>query len=118
MTTHSSILAWRIPWTEAPGWAGATVHGIAKSRTELMIHCVYKCICCVCLVDQLCPTLFYKMDHSPPGSSVYGDSPVKNTGMGCHFLLEGIFLTQGLNPGFLHYRQTLYYLSHQGSQRQ
>ena len=39
----------------------------------------------------------------------------KNTGVGCHFLLLGIFLTQGLNPGLPHYRQMLYYLSHQGS---
>ena len=35
--------------------------------------------------------------------------------MGCHFLFQGIFLTQGLNPGLLHCRQTLYPLSHQGS---
>ena len=35
--------------------------------------------------------------------------------MGCHFLLRGIFPTQGLNPGLLHCRQTLYYLSYQGS---
>ena len=33
MATHSSILAWRIPWTEEPG--GATVHGVAKSWTQL-----------------------------------------------------------------------------------
>ena len=31
MATHSSILAWRIPWTEEPGG----VHGVAKSRTGL-----------------------------------------------------------------------------------
>ena len=31
--THSSILAWKIPWTEEPG--RATVHGVAKSRTQL-----------------------------------------------------------------------------------
>ena len=37
-----------------------------------------------------------------------------STGVGCHFLLQGIFLTQGLNPGLLHCRQRLYYLSHQG----
>ena len=43
------------------------------------------------------------------------DFPVKNTGVGCHFLLQGIFLTQGSNPGLLHCRQTLYPLSHQGS---
>ena len=36
--------------------------------------------------------------------------------MGCHFLLQGIFLTQGLNLGLPHCRQTLYCLSHQGSQ--
>ena len=40
------------------------------------------------------------------------DSPGKNTGVGCHFLLQGIFLTQGSNPGLLHYRQTLSPLSH------
>ena len=34
---------------------------------------------------------------------------------GCHFLLQGIFLTQGSNVGLLHCRQTLYRLSHQGS---
>ena len=33
MATDSSILAWRIPWTEEPG--GATVHGLTKSRTRL-----------------------------------------------------------------------------------
>ena len=35
------------------------------------------------------------MDCSPPGSSVHGDSPGKNTGVGCHVLLQGIFPTQG-----------------------
>ena len=43
------------------------------------------------------------------------DSPGKNTGVGCHSLLQGIFPTQGLNPGLLHCRQIVYYLSHQGS---
>ena len=52
---------------------------------------------------------------SPPGSSVYGDSPGKNIGVGCHALLQGIFPVQGSNPGLLHCRQILYHLSHQGS---
>ena len=39
----------------------------------------------------------------------------KNTGMGCHSLLQGIFPTQGSNPGLPHYRRILYGLSHQGS---
>ena len=41
------------------------------------------------------------------------DFPGKNTGVGCHFLLQGIFLTQGSNLGLLNCRQTLYHLSHQ-----
>ena len=43
------------------------------------------------------------------------DFPGKNTGVGCHFLLQGIFPIQGLNPGLPHCRQMLYNLSHQGS---
>ena len=39
----------------------------------------------------------------------------KSTGVGCHFLLQGIFPTQGSNPGLPDCRQTLYHLSHQGS---
>ena len=41
------------------------------------------------------------------------NSPGKNTGMSCHFLLQEIFQTQGLNPGHLHCRQILYHLRHQ-----
>ena len=54
-------------------------------------------------------------DYSPPGSSVHGDSLGKNTKVGCHALLQGIFPTQGSNPGLPHCRQMLYHLSHQGS---
>jgi len=57
------------------------------------------------------------MDCSPPGFSVHGDSPSKNTGMGCHALLQGIFPTQGLNPGLPQCRQILHCLNHQGSPR-
>ena len=81
------------------------------------------------LVTQLCPTLCGLMDCSPRGSFVHGDSSRKNTGVGCHFLLQGVFPTQGRNlgmeprdlgsscrnSGLLHYRQILYHLSHQGS---
>ena len=42
--------------------------------------------------------------------------PGKSTGVGCHFLLQDIFPTQGLNPGLPHCRQTFYHLSHQRSQ--
>ena len=39
----------------------------------------------------------------------------KSTGVGCHFILQGIFLTRGSNLGLLHCRQILYHLSHKGS---
>ena len=40
------------------------------------------------LVIQSCPTLCDPMDYSSPGSSVHGDYPGKNTGVGCHALLS------------------------------
>ena len=57
------------------------------------------------------------MDCSPQGSSVHGESPGKNTGVGCHALLQGIFPTQGSNPGLPHCRWILYHLSNKGSPR-
>ena len=60
-------------------------------------------------------TLCDPMNCSPPGSSVHGDSPGKNIGVGCHALLQEIFPTQGSNLGLLHCRWILYQLSYQGS---
>ena len=51
------------------------------------------------------------MECSPLGSCPW-DSPGRNTGVDCHFLLQGILLTQGLNPGLLHCTQILYHLSY------
>ena len=68
-------------------------------------------------VTQLCPTLCDPMDCSLPGSSIHGKFHGCGIGVGCHFLLQGIFPTQGLNLGLPHCRQTLYPLSHQGSPR-
>ena len=65
----------------------------------------------VCSGVQSCPTLCNPVECSRPGSSVYGDSPGKNAGVVCHFLLQGIFPTQGSKPSLLyllHYRQSLY----------
>ena len=52
---------------------------------------------------------------TPLWTVVHQNSPGKNTRVGCHSLLQGIFPTQGLNPGPLHCRQILYHLSHQGN---
>ena len=56
------------------------------------------------LVAQSCPTLCNPMDCSPPGSFVHGILHGKNTGVGSHSLLQGIFLTQELNLGLPHCR--------------
>ena len=57
------------------------------------------------LVAQTYPTLCDPMDGSLPGSTVHEI---------LHSLLQGIFPTQGSNPGLLHCRRILYHLSHQG----
>ena len=62
-------------------------------------------------VSQSCLTFCDPIDCSPPGSSVHGIFPGMNTGVGCHFLLQGIFPTQGSNPCLPHCRQTFYHLS-------
>ena len=54
------------------------------------IYVINVCVCAQLLQSSL--TLCDPMDSSPPGSSVHGDSPGKNTGVGCHFLLQGILL--------------------------
>ena len=67
---------------------------------------------------QSCRTLCDHMDCSPPGSLCPRDSPGKNTGMGCHALLQGIFLTQGSNWSLLcllHWQMSSLPQSHWGS---
>ena len=71
------------------------------------------------LVAESCLTLCDPTDCSPPGSSVHGISQARILGWVSHFLLQGIFLTQGSNTSLLcllHCRQILYLLS-QGSKR-
>ena len=54
---------------------------------------------------QSCLILCNSMDFSPPGLLCPWDSPGKNTGVGCHFLLQRIFWIQGWNPRLLFYRR-------------
>ena len=85
---------------------------VEESYALICLFLTWK-FCCVLShsVVQLCNP----MDCSLPGSSVHGDSPGKNTGVGCHALLQGISPTQGSNPDLPHWRWILYCLSHQGS---
>ena len=66
----------------------------------------------ILLITQSCPALCNLVDCSLCSQN----SPGKNTGVGCHSLLQWIFLTQKLNPGLLHCRWILYHLRHQESQ--
>ena len=69
-------------------------------------------------VAQSCLTLCDLMDYSLPGSFVYGILQARILGwVASRSLLQGIFPTQGMNPGLLHCRLILYYLSRQGNTR-
>ena len=74
--------------------------GGEETNLEFAIN-IYILQVCVCYVTSIVSTLSDPMDCSPPGFCVYGDSSGKNTGMVCHALLQGIFLTQGSNPCLL-----------------
>ena len=52
------------------------------------------------------------MAEGAAGADPLWDFPGTSAGVDCHFLLQGIFLTQELNPGLLHGRQILYQLSY------
>ena len=74
------------------------------------------------LVTKLYPTVCDPMGCSLIGSSVHGISqmrilafPGENTGVGCHFLVQGIFPTQGSNPHLLNWQEESLLLSHEGS---
>ena len=80
-------------WKKREGY----ISMLKKNKTDPCLYLRYYAV--LCRVAQSCPTLYDPMDCSPPGSSLHGDSPDKNTGMGCHALLHGIFPTQGSNSG-------------------
>ena len=66
-------------------------------------------LCLLYLVAQSCLTLF---DPIYPRLLCPWDPPGNNTAVGYHSLLQGVFLTQGQDPGLLHCRQILYHLSY------
>ena len=72
---------------------------------------LYSTAAFACLVAQSCPTLCNPMDISLPRLLCPWDFLSKNTGVGCHFLLQGIFPAQGSNLyllGHLHCRRSPY----------
>ena len=69
----------------------------------------------IVLVAQSCPTLCDLHGPEPTRHLCPWDFPGKHTGVGCHCLLQGIFLTQGLNLLPLYWQVDSLPLSHQGS---
>ena len=80
---------------------------------------IYMCVHARVHVQSLqsCPPLCDPMDCGLPRLLCAWDSPGKNPGGGCHALLQGIFLTQGLNLCLLHWQVNSLPLSHLGSPR-
>ena len=64
----------------------------------IYIFRILSCLINIHVLSHFSLTLCDPMNHNPPDSSVHGDSPGKNTGVGCHALLQGIFTNQGSNP--------------------
>ena len=77
-----------------------------------------KCsMCCAVLSHSVVSDPLWPQGLKPTRLLCPWNSPGKNAGIGCHALLQGIFPTEGSNPGLQHCRQILYQLSHQGSPR-
>ena len=70
---------------------------------------------CCCLVNKLCPIFLWHHGLQLSRFLCPWDFSGKNTGVGCHFILQGIFLTQGPNPCLLHWQADSLPLSHQRS---
>ena len=94
----------------------AVVKKTNKQKKKTKKHSLF-CWCdsVLCLVAQSRLTLWDPMDCRSPGSSVHGDPPGKNTGVGSLSLLQRIFPTQESIQGLLHCGRILYQLSYQGS---
>ena len=88
-----------------------------KKRVHFRFSFLVMMSSCAVLSHSVVSNSLRPHDCSPPGSSVHGDSPGKNTGVGCHALLQGIFPTQESNLGLLHCRQILYRVRYKGNSK-
>ena len=109
-----------LKWGEWTGWAARRCVGFGAAAPRLLeppplapadgspwcqiFWCLLVSVSCSVMSDSLRPIARQ--------ASLSMDFPGKNTGVGCHSLFQGIFLTQGLNPGLLHCRWILYCLGH------
>ena len=96
------------------GWLRVCCHFSSQSQwiQSTFTHLPYSC---TMLSLQSWPTFCHPTDCNPPGTSVHGDSPGKNTGVSSLSLLQGIYPTQKLNWRLPRCRQILHQLSYKGS---
>ena len=115
LSLHSSTLGRRVRHSSLV-CATFSGHSLAMMdlSSSMMVFSVWKISCSVCgehlrdqkepelalvcLVARSCLTLCHPIDRNPPGSSVHGDSPGKNTEGGCHALLQGNLPNPGIEP--------------------
>ena len=124
MATHSSILAWRIPWTEEPGGlqsmgsqrVGHSWATFSLRNYHLSIHNTISALTAIYWMSMKCINSVY-VCVKVAQSCLYSpwDSPGQNTGVGSLSLLQRIFPTQGSNPDLPHCRRILYQLNYQES---
>ena len=95
----ASLIQWTWTWANSRRWWGIARPGVLQSmgsqrvkhslvtqQQQQIINQTYTCVLAKSL--QSCLTLCNSMYYSPPGSSVHGDAPGKNAGVGCHALLQ------------------------------
>ena len=111
-TICASLLAWCYAQNSVvfgiwhPWWGQVYFHWLWSQLEKTTAYYVHVCMLNCSVVSTLCDPI----DCSLPGSCVHG------VGVGCHFFLQGIFLTQGLNACLLHHWQMdPLLLSHLGS---
>ena len=122
MTTHSIVLAWVIPWTEESGGLqsigsqkiGHEWSDLARRQRLLYLFRLLRVGAVSFFIDEVkwSESCSVVSDSLQPHA---WNSPGQNAGVGSLSLLQGIFPTQGLNPGLPHCRRILYQLNHKGS---
>ena len=131
-SVFESEISWEGAWPRVSGFleprqslkgliAGAVIaslRGDWYSPSQCVLHesCVtlFLILCC-CLIAKSCLSLLQPHGLQHTRLLCPWDFPGKNTGVSCHFLLQGVFLTQGLNLCLLHWQVNSLPLSHQRS---
>ena len=92
---HSGLISFRMDWLDLRNYINNSCLLLLLIQVKLLSH--------VWLFET--PLTPLTPCQSPSQAPLSWDFPGKNTGVDCHFLFHGIFLTQGLNPGLPHCRQ-------------